>query len=74
MPSRTQRAVSLCISFSAFSAFAALFSCHTPIMALMIRMRRMTNGSTKAVMPSPLFWKIARNNEKAALARRILIR
>lgn len=31
-----------------------LFTCHTPTMALAMRMRRMTNGSTKAVIvPSP---------------------
>lgn len=72
MPSRRQRAFSLCISFSAFRAFAALFSCHTPIMALITRIRMMTKGSTKAVMPSPLFWKIASVKEKAALKEKDL--
>ena len=47
-PSRKHRAVSLCISLSASSAFSALLSCQTPTMALSTRMSRMTPGSTKS--------------------------
>lgn len=37
-----------------FKTYFTGYTCHTPTMALAIRMRRMTNGSTKAVMvPSP---------------------
>ena len=48
LPSRSTRAVSDCISLSASSAFSAFDSCHTPTMALRIKMRRMTPGSTKS--------------------------
>ena len=45
-PSRRQRAWRGCIFLSASSALSALLSCHTPTMALMMRMSRMTSGST----------------------------
>ena len=45
-PPRTHCAMHDCSSLSASSAFSAECSCHTPTMALMTRMRRMTKGST----------------------------
>mmetsp|Transcript_17695 Transcript_17695/g.31549 ORF Transcript_17695/g.31549 Transcript_17695/m.31549 type:complete len:226 (-) Transcript_17695:117-794(-) len=51
-PLRRTRACSLCSSFSAAIAFSALLSCHTPTMALIARMRRMTKGSMYARNPS----------------------
>mmetsp|Transcript_28004 Transcript_28004/g.69931 ORF Transcript_28004/g.69931 Transcript_28004/m.69931 type:complete len:282 (+) Transcript_28004:2986-3831(+) len=52
LPSLRMRASSGCSDLSASSAFSALLSCHTPTMALAIRISRITSGSTYAVRPS----------------------
>ena len=56
-------------SFSASSAASAFDSCHTPTMALSIKIRRMTAGSINALMPSsslPSSNKARKNDTTAA--------
>mmetsp|Transcript_5528 Transcript_5528/g.18717 ORF Transcript_5528/g.18717 Transcript_5528/m.18717 type:complete len:256 (+) Transcript_5528:152-919(+) len=72
-PSRITVAVCPWSSLSASSADSAFDSCHTPTTALITRIRRITKGSTKAVMPSSSSKK-ASTKETIAAARRILTR
>ena len=51
-PARRTVAVSDRDSFRASRAASAFDSCHTPTMALSIKISRMTAGSMKALMPS----------------------
>ena len=52
-PSRRHGVCSDCIFLSASSALSALLSCHTPTMALRIRIVRITAGSTNASSARP---------------------
>ena len=53
-------------------ASSAFFSCQIPTTAFAMRMRRMTKGSTKAVMPSSsLSSKRAKTNEIQAARSKI---
>uniref|UniRef100_A0A6B0V2Y3 Putative secreted protein n=1 Tax=Ixodes ricinus TaxID=34613 RepID=A0A6B0V2Y3_IXORI len=61
-------------SFRASMALSALRSCQTPTTALAIRMRRMTKGSTKAVMESSCSSNSARTNEITAANNKIFTR
>mmetsp|Transcript_8199 Transcript_8199/g.20310 ORF Transcript_8199/g.20310 Transcript_8199/m.20310 type:complete len:288 (-) Transcript_8199:261-1124(-) len=70
-PSRRQGACRDCICLRASRAFSALASCQTPTMALMMRIRRITAGSTKASTQCSTSSKKARTNESRAAARRI---
>mmetsp|Transcript_14926 Transcript_14926/g.26811 ORF Transcript_14926/g.26811 Transcript_14926/m.26811 type:complete len:273 (+) Transcript_14926:2668-3486(+) len=73
-PSRMTCASSGWRRFNAARAFSAFSSCQTPTQALMMRMRKMTNGSTKAVSASSPSSKQARMKETTAETRRIFTR
>ncbi len=59
---------------SFFPFFISKLTCHTPTMALAMRMRRMTKGSTNAVTVSSPSSKKASTKEMMAARRRILTR
>lgn len=60
-----------CKFLRASSALSALLSYHTATVPLMIKIRRITNGSMKAVIPSSPSPVIANKNETVAAPRRI---
>ena len=59
-PSRMTVAYSGCIFLRASRAFSAFCSCRTPIVAFAIRIAKITNGSTNAVIPSSFLSKYQR--------------
>uniref|UniRef100_A0A224XX29 Uncharacterized protein n=1 Tax=Panstrongylus lignarius TaxID=156445 RepID=A0A224XX29_9HEMI len=68
---RTTLPISGSYSFSASIASSAFLSCHTPTMALAIRIRRITKGSTKAVSWSSCSSNNARTKEMMAANNKI---
>mmetsp|Transcript_1351 Transcript_1351/g.3777 ORF Transcript_1351/g.3777 Transcript_1351/m.3777 type:complete len:341 (-) Transcript_1351:62-1084(-) len=73
-PFRITCAAQFCRFFNASKAFSALCSCHTPTIAFIIRIRRMTKGSTMACAKSSPSSAKASAKERQAAPNKIFTR